>query len=169
MEKQGFQWKYSEKFLQRVWNVSSNIRVQHTLEKSPLQRQMVRRASSLDPHLMVNKDEQESSVLKFSHLCTKLTQVGRLSDSVANRATEEYKKFLKDVVTRHRNEFQEFDKYEDKVDTFLHRFMSSSKEYSNLFLVCQLVFILFHGQAHIEREGSRQIRTLLKTIRKSYL
>ena len=29
--------------------------------------------------------------------------------------------------------------------------MSSSKEYSNLFLVCQLVFILFHGQAHIER------------------
>ena len=121
------------------------------LEKSPLRRQIVKCVSSLDPHLMVDKDEQESSVLKFSHLCTKLTQVGRISDSVANRATEEYKKFLKDVVARHRDEFQECDKYKDRVDTFLHRFMSSSKEYSNLFLVCQLVFILFHGQAHIER------------------
>ena len=141
--------------------------IQHMLEKSPLRRQIVRCASSLDPHLMVDKDEQESSVLKFSHLCTKLTQVGRISDSVANRATEEYKKFLNDVFARYRDEFQEFDKYKDRVDTFLHRFMSSSKEYSNLFLVCQLVFILFHGQAHIE--GSRQIRTLLKTIRKSYL
>ena len=125
--------------------------IQHMLEKSPLRRQIVRCASSLDPHLMVDKDEQESSVLKFSHLCTKLTQVGRISDSVANWATEEYKKFLKDVVARHRDEFQEFDKYKGRVDTFLHRFMSPSKEYSNLFLVCQLVFILFHGQAHIER------------------
>ena len=44
----------------------------------------------------------------------------------------------------------EFDKYKDSVDSFLYRFLSD-EEYSNLFHVAQIVFIMFHGQAHIER------------------
>lgn len=134
--------------------------VNHMLEKSPLRRQIVRCASSLDPCLMADKDEQESSSLKFSHLVVRLARVGQISDSVANKAFEEYKVFLKDVVVKHRREFQEFDKFADRVDSFLHRFMSVG-DFKNLFLVCQLISVLFHGQAHIER-GFKTNKDFLK-------
>ena len=126
--------------------------ISHMLEKSPLRRQIVRCASSLNPNLMADSDEQEACAVKFSTLVTKLVQSKQISDNVANKANCEYKKFLGDVVARHKDEFQEFNKFDDRVDSFLQRFMSSNnKEYNNLFHVSQLIFILFHGQAHIER------------------
>ena len=101
---------------------------------------------------MADSDEQEACAVKFSTLVTKLVQSKQISDNVANKANCEYKKFLGDVVARHKDEFQEFNKFDDRVDSFLQRFMSSNnKEYNNLFHVSQLIFILFHGQAHIER------------------
>ena len=108
----------------------------HMLEKSPLRRQVVRCASSLNPNQM------------FSTLVMKLAQMKQISDLVANKANNEYKKFLVNVVARHRDEFQEFNKYDDRVDSFLHRFMSSNTEYGNLFLVSQLVFFFSWSSTH---------------------
>ena len=68
--------------------------VKHMLEKSPIRRQIVRRASSLDPTIISNKDAQESCKLKFSTLCEKLAQLQRIPASLADRANEEYKKVL---------------------------------------------------------------------------
>ena len=83
--------------------------VEHMLEKSPLRRQVVRCASALNPNLMAEKDEQEACVIKFTALVTKLSQLKHIEDKVGNKAIDEYKKFLDDVVSRHRDEFQEFD------------------------------------------------------------
>ena len=97
-------------------------------------------------------DEKESCAVKFRYLfsCTKLAHIRQISASSANKATDEYRKFLQSVLPRYQLEFTEFDKYKDSVDSFLYRFLSD-EEYSNLFHVAQLVFIMFHGQAHIER------------------
>ena len=135
--------------------------VQHMLEKSPLRRQVVRCASALNPNLMTDKDEQEACVIKFSTLVTKLAELNQITDQVANKANDEYRKFLDDVVSRNRDEFKEFDKYKDRVDLFLHRFMSSNDRFNNVFLVCQIICILFHGQAHIER-GFKTNKDLLR-------
>ena len=74
-------------------------RVEHMLEKSPLRRQVVRCASALNPNLMADKDEQEACVVKFSALVTKLSQLKHIDDKVGNKAIEEYKNVLDEVVT----------------------------------------------------------------------
>ena len=125
--------------------------VKHMLEKSPIRRQIVRCASSLDPTIISNKDAQESCKLKFSALCEKLAQLQRIPASLADRANEEYKKFWNEVVPRHSQEFLDFNIYSERLDSFLQLLLSGNKNYDNLWLICKIIFILFHGQAHIER------------------
>ena len=62
------------------------------------------------------------------------------------RANEEYKKFLNKVVPRHSQDSLDFNIYSERLDS-----LPGNKNYDNLWLICQIIFILFHGQAHIER------------------
>ena len=39
---------------------------------------------------------------------------------MADSASEEYASFLKDVVLRRNEQFVEFDRYENRLDTFFH-------------------------------------------------
>ena len=125
--------------------------VKHILEKIPIRRQIVRCASSLDPTIISNKDAQESCKLKFSTLYEKLAQLQRIPASLADRANEEYKKFLDEVVPRHSQNFLDFNIKSERLGSFLHLLSPGNKNYDNLWLICQIIFILFHGPAHIER------------------
>ena len=48
-------------------------------------------------------------------------------------------------------DFLDFNIYSERLDSFLHLLLPGNKNYDNLWLICQIIFILFHGQAHIER------------------
>ena len=99
----------------RECSVLRSTMLKHLIEKSPLRRQVVRCAESLNPNMMVDADEKESCAVKFRYLCTKLAHIGQISASSANKATDEYRKFLRSVLPRYQLEFTEFDKYKDSV------------------------------------------------------
>ena len=61
------------------------------------------------------------------------------------------KKFLDEVVPRHSQDFLDFNTYSERLGSFLHLLLTGNKTDDNLWLICQIIFILFHGQAHIER------------------
>ena len=134
--------------------------IKHLLEKSPLRYQVVRCAESLDPNRIADQDEEEANMVKFKHLTSKLASVGVISATKANKAYDEYRMFMKNVVLRNREQFKEFHKYEDRLDEFYHKY-AGSNDFSSMFEVCQIICVLFHGQAHIER-GFKTNSDLLK-------
>ena len=117
--------------------------VKHLLEKSPIRRQIARCASSLDPTIISNKDAQESCKLKFSTLCEKLAQLQRIPASLADRANEEYNKFLNEVVPRHSQDFLDFNIKSERSGSFLHLLLPGNKSYDNLWLICQTILLYF--------------------------
>ena len=124
--------------------------VSHMLEKSPLRHQIIRCASCFDPRSFAVRDKQESCLLKFTVLVEKLASVGRISVSVADRAKDQYRRFIEDAVPRQYQEFTDFDIFGSRLDSLLHPILCQDK-YKDVWLVCQIVFIMFHGQSHIER------------------
>lgn len=65
----------------------------------------------------INPNLMADCLVEFAVLVTKLAEVKQTSDKV-NHANDEYKKFMDDVVAHHRESFQEFDLYNDRVDSF---------------------------------------------------
>ena len=62
---------------------------------------------------------------------------------------EQFMKMMSEVVPKYKDKFLEFNKYEQRLDTFFSQFLLE-KCYEPLWKVFVLIFCLFHGQAAIE-------------------
>ena len=124
--------------------------VTHMMEKSPLAQPMARMASSLIPTLMVRTSQRDLVTKMFTKLLEKLSATERITVKEGNDALRQYTAFLKDVVDTNREKFLQFDKFTDRVDSFFKQFMVTN-EYKEMWKVCKIIFILFHGQSAIER------------------
>ena len=80
----------------------------------------------------------------------KLVTYKKISAAVADKTKFQYTEFLSTVVKENRDEFLGFNKETDSLDTFLMKYVLSSK-FSNLAEVFKMLLILAHGQAQIER------------------
>ena len=134
--------------------------VKHMLEKSPIRRQIVRCASSLDPTIISNKDAQESCKLKFSTLCEKLAQLQRIPVSLPMKNTKSsWMKFCPDS-----QDFLDFNTYSERLGSFLHLLSPGNKNDDDLWLICQIILFYFM----VKRILSGVLRTtkILKMITK---
>ena len=58
---------------------------------------------------------------------------------------------MKSVCILNRDKFVNFDKQSERLDTFFGEIMGDDTKYSDLWKVCQLIFVLLHGQSQTER------------------
>ena len=116
-------------------------------ENSPLEFSLTKSMKCLDPWKMVN--EQEASKRLFKDLLLHLTQKKHITISTCDDALEEYETFLLEV--NRLETFQNFNRTRDRVDTFFHNHLAAKTEYARIWEIVQLVLLLSHGQASIER------------------
>ena len=90
----------------------------HMIEKSPINYQIVRLASCMDPVYIANENTVENCTLKFSRLVEKLVCLKRIAYKVGDDATEQFMKMISEVVPKYKDKFLEFNKYEHRLDTF---------------------------------------------------
>ena len=96
---------------------------------------------------------QECS-LHFRALEDKLYNLKKISDKTADNSKDQYDQFLKSVQSEHKESFLKFNFKEDRLDKLLGMYLSSEEQSRNnkeLWSICKLVFVLSHGQSHIER------------------
>ena len=138
-EKSNFQKEY-KRFLVAICNKLQ--------ERSPLRYPIIRYASCLNPMKMA--DQPKVCVTKFCLIVDMLHEHNRITGSEGNDAKSEFSEFLKNVVHRNKDEFEEFDYRQARLDTFLSGYLDSNK-YAHMWKVRIFVFVLSHDQAAIER------------------
>ena len=122
----------------------------HIMHKSPIKSLIIRCANSLDPTLLVKADEQESCKVTFAKLVEKLTYLKCISSKTTDESKDQFCRLIDDIVSHHHQEFSGFKKFDDCLDEFYSQFFRKEKQYTSMWLICQLVFIISHGQATIE-------------------
>ena len=110
-------------------------------EHCPLKYSILRNASLLSLQNMVRSNQECS--LRFRGLVDKLYNLKKISVKTADNFKDQYDQFLKSV------QFEHFK--EDRLDKLLGMYLSSEEQYKELWSICKLVFVLSHGQSHIER------------------
>ena len=66
---------------------------------------------------------------------------------VVDMAEFQYSEFQKIVLEKHHSEFVAFDFVKDQLHMFLGKYILDRK---GLWRICELVFVLLHGQCHVE-------------------
>ena len=122
----------------------------HMMKKSPLSQAFARHTISINPNLIVRKSRQELNIKYFSRILEKLVSTGRITVKEGNDATQQYLKLITDIVPLNKEKFLAFDKFVDRLDTFYAEFLDN-KEFTALWKVFIIIFVLFHGQSAIER------------------
>ena len=118
-------------------------------EHCPLKYSVLRNASSLSLQNMVRSNQECS--LRFRALVDKLYNLKKFSDKTADNSKDQYDQFLKSVQFEHKESFLKFNFKEDRLDKLFGMCLSSKEQYKELWSICKLVFVLSHGQSHIER------------------
>jgi len=104
----------------------------------------------MNPNTLAITSENEISKTKFYKLLEKLVYLQHLTTKVGDEAKEQFGKLIDQVVSKHRDEFAAFDKFNDRLDSFMMQYLLDEK-YNSLAKVYILIFCLSHGQSAIER------------------
>ena len=144
-----FKESYLTNFYKGVVLFLSNLTA-HMVEKCPLKHLIIRCSSCLSPNTLAISDRNDSTKAKFSKLLEKLTALNQISVKLADNAKEEFAKFIDEVVPENREKFSSFSKFDQRLDTFLSKYIPK-KDYASLWEVCIIVFCLSHGQSPVER------------------
>ena len=121
----------------------------HFMMKSPLRMAVVRLAVCFDPKFIA--DYPDHAIIKFNLLLEKLLVLNKLpSSNFAESCKIQFSKFVNEFVATENEKFLLFNKYEDKLDSFLVPYLDS-KDYEAVYYVFQMICILYHGQAAVER------------------
>ena len=83
----------------------------------------------------------------------------------ADQAQQEYLEFMSSVVVTAKEKFFSFDKDKDRLDSFMSSLMQGNGDYVNLWKVCRIIFVLFYGQADVERGFNTDGELLVKAWR----
>ena len=118
------------------------------LERLPTNKAIVVSASALNPQNMIN--HCITAAKRFNALADSLYSLKKITSSVADNAKHQFSKFQDNEVKRERDKFVAFNFRKDRLDEFYYPLIGTTPEYADLWRICQLVFILNHGQAFTE-------------------
>ena len=118
-------------------------------ERLPTNKNIIVASSALSPQNLVNLSSKSSK--RFDALADALYSLKKITSTVADDAKNQFAEFQEKIVKTERKKFSEFNFRKDRLDEFYYALIGTKSEYSSLWKICQLVFILNHGQAHTER------------------
>ena len=104
--------------------------------------------SVLDPRTLIIDKEKSSS--KLSSILKVMTEKKRISEQICDSILTEFSHFYDTMLQSHSEYFNSFNPAEDRLDSFYYDKLAKA-EYSHLWEVCQLLLLLSHGQATVER------------------
>ena len=121
------------------------------LDKSPLKYPLVKNMSWLDPRLMLSQKDKTNGVTKLTRVLRILCETGRIHESKCDTIISEYGKFLDDIVSNDSQSFRSFVPSKNRLDKLMYFTLADQKEFSELWAVVQILLLLSHGQATVER------------------
>mgnify|MGYP003471112127 FL=1 len=121
------------------------------LDKSPLKYPLVKNMSWLDPRLMLSQKDKTNGVTKLTRVLRILCETGRIHESKCDTIISEYGKFLDDIVSNDSQSFRSFVPSKNRLDKLMYSTLADRKEFSELWAVVQILLLLSHGQATVER------------------
>ena len=119
-------------------------------ERSPVGYKLVQVSACLNPVNMATLDG-EGSQRMFDGLVSMMYNNRRITSVVADKAKEQFDKFLSTEVKFNKTDFQSFDFTKTRLDEFLKLYTDGGKTYPEMWTVCVFVFTLSHGQSSVER------------------
>ena len=122
----------------------------HLFEKSPLKYALIRSAAFLNPLNMANKAKRSFCINHFSILLQRLVKANKISSQSAERVKAQYRLFF-DVVDSNVTAFKDFNKENDRLDSFFADFIGRDKSNADMWEVCKIMSTLSHGQSSVER------------------
>ena len=117
-------------------------------EISPMQFSIVHNALSLNPINMAKHPEESSQM--FTKLADRLFARQKITASVADKSKNQYDDLLKTARFEQKDKFLNFKMKSDRLDEFFGNLLLG-KSHAELLSVCQIVFVLSHGQSFTER------------------
>lgn len=90
----------------------------------------------------------EGNITAFRFLVRHLNEANRVAEGDADAVISQYKKFLEEVVPKHKCQLLHSS---NKVDQLYHGLLAGSEDYGQLWSVVKMLLILSHGQATVER------------------
>ena len=118
-------------------------------EDSPLKYSLVRNYSSLVPKTVVRQSGE--SCLRFRSLADKLHSLDKITAQLADKAKNQFDKFIQAASYGHKESFLEFNFTEGRLDTFLGLYLANQSQFKDLWHICKIMFILCHDQSSVER------------------
>ena len=119
-------------------------------ERSPVNYKLVRQSACLNPvNLAVLNQEALQNM--FDGVVTIMYTNKRISSVNADKAKEQFDKFLTTEVKANKTDFKSFDFKKTRTDEFLKSITNGGKTYPEMWRVCIFVFTLSHGQSSVER------------------
>lgn len=129
-------------------------------EKSPLRYKIVKGASCISPAVMKN---ERLRVSRCNVLLQELVEKNLLTSAVADRAKRDFLKLCD--MSSVQEKLTKFDWKEERLDTFLMNLVKeadlNNHELMNFF---QIILILFHGNAEVERGFSVNKQCLVENL-----
>ena len=98
---------------------------------------------------MANKAKRSFCINHFSILLQSLVKANKISSQSAERVKEQYSSFF-DVVDSNVTAFKDFNKENDRLDSFFADFIGRGKSYADMCEVCKIMSTLSHGQSSVE-------------------
>lgn len=138
------------------------------LHKSPLKYQLVRNLQWLRPDVMVSDAEKCRKQLRRTLNC--LVDLQKFDVNRCDDVMSQFNVFI-DSANIHGNtlEFTSFCRTKQRLDDFFYTHLSSDITYSALWNVVQIVLLLSHGQAPVERGFSINNDTMMINLMESSL
>ena len=118
-------------------------------DKTPINYQLVRNTSCLDPRLMAS--EREGCVNKMKRVLEILVEAHRLKADECGEVVYQFGQFLDEFAGN--SDFEDVDPSEpsSRVDTLLYEHMPGDKQLVKVWRVVELSLLMSHGQATVER------------------
>ena len=99
---------------------------------------------------MTNKAKRNFRINYFSILLQRLVKASKTSNQSAERVKAQYSSFF-DAVDSNVTVFKDFNKENDRLDSFFADFIGRDKSYADMWEVCKIMSTLSHGQSSVER------------------
>lgn len=122
--------------------------LQKLLTKCPASYSLVRNLSALNPREMASNVDH--CISRFKKVVTQLVSVRRIKESDCDAIIQEYTSFLDNIPAFGSEKFSNFNFSTDRLDELFSTYMNTHP-YQKLFKVAQLLLVLSHGQASVER------------------
>ena len=125
------------------------VLVQRLMKKSPLQYTLTRNMNCLDPRKMAKG--KEACIPNLKRCLQILVEAKRISEDECDVVVRQYGQYIDEVVAKSMPEYKFFKVADSRVDSLLYENMNSNQKFDRLWNVVQMLLLLSHGQASVER------------------